>query len=481
MAARHIRRAVACVATSMDTMRALVRACRRPDGLDSTTTALVSLLPWLDRRRLDEFELVQPLGSGALTDRRVELASQSFHQRAGVPLQSRDVFARPVVRLAHQPNALAYGRLLLQFPAISQSAMHLGATPLYVFVDYDTCSDEKFARTHVPDPLVDSGLAPVGLTPRCIPRRSDLLLEAPPPPEDWVDHVRAVAFRSLRSCTPPAVSSREATAVRERLELLLEDLTHACRHGDSLADACAIFLCRAVNLRMRLAISFCPASALWEAVPQPAIEALLEAWPEIHSRISGWAARLARIVSNFNPSSVVAARREVLPIWWRCGCGTRVAIETAVGRREFFGTCPRCNTSVRMSLAALEQRKTVPRVVAHNALNRLGFGYAGGVNHLGSSDHVLTHGLALADAGWDVLPQALWQPAGEFGTWLERAARGRADELGWRRAAQNINDASVSSLYYLSATDPHQLATRSLKHLASHSLDAKWRLDEGSE
>jgi hypothetical protein len=383
------------------------------------------------------------------------------------------------VRLAHQPNALAYGRLLFQFPAVLQAATHLGATPLYVFLDYDTCSDEKFARTHLPDPLVDGGLTPVGLTRRCIPHRSDLLLAAPPPPPEWVEHVRMMVLRSLRTCTPPAVSSHEANVVRERMELLLEDLAYAARRGRSLGEACAIFLCRAVNFRMGLPIPFCPASALWEAVPQRAIDALLEAWPELHSRIITWAGRLANVVSDFSPSSVVAERPGILPVWWRCGCGTRVAIEIAAGRAEFFGTCPRCNTSTRMPLAELEPRNTVPRVVAHNALNRIGFGYSGGVNHLGSSEHVVTHGLALADAGWDVLPQALWQPTGEFGTWLEHAAIGR-EEFGWRRATQSIAEAGVSCMYYLSATDPRRLARRSLEQLASHPLDAHWQLDEGS-
>jgi|ERR1700722_1450039 len=468
--------------------RAIVRACRNEPVDSRTITSILRSAPWLGRKSLADFGDSRVLSSesGIVSNSSLSKTITDFHRRAGTfqsvgPWQSG---VRRIVRLAHQPNTLAYGRLLFQFIALETLAEIADARALFVFIDYDTCSDARFLRTSIPFlGAIDGGIG-IGLTRSCVPHRSDLLAVAPPPPVKWLDHIELMAKSSLSFCRPPLVNGSLAEVVQGRMQTLLDDMRYACEASSSLADACAIYLSRVVNLRLGLNVHFCPASALWDLMPDATVDTLVEEWPSIHSAISRSATKLASSTEGFVPSSVVSEDASILPLWWRCPCGTRAPLRNADNKSRFshrfgFGQCIRCGRSIRVPLRGISGNvKTAPRVVAHNALNRIGFGYTSGVNHIGSADHVLCHSLALSELGWPVLQQAVWQADGSFGTWVEtlEAQSSRFQRVAWKNATDLISSGAASSLYYLSALNGLFLTMTAKRELLSKSLDDRWEL-----
>ena len=467
---------------------ALVRACRSETVKSPTTANILGSLPWLSRSKLSEFAASNTLSNerGVIGHSSLSKTITDFHRRADTlkavgPWQPG---AKRVARLAHQPNSLAYGRLLFQFVALDALAIAANSRALFVFIDYDTCSDVKFSRTAFPFLGSINGAAGIGLTRSCIPRRSDLTAIAPPPPPTWVDHIELVTKSSLSFCHPPFINRGLAEEIQDRMHVLLNDIRYACEASSSLAEACAIYLSRVVNLRLGLNVHFCPASILWDLIPETTICALLEEWPAIHSSVRRSAIGLAEVTENFVPSSVVTEEAAVLPLWWRCPCGTRAPLRSTDTHMTFsnrfgIGQCPRCERHIRMPLCEIPSNlRTAPRVVAHNALNRIGFGYESGANHIGSADHVLCHSLALSQLGWPVLQQAVWQAQGSFGTWIERLQipNSPLQRVAWKNAIELISSGGASSLYYLSAVEGLSLAKAAKGELLSRRLDERWEL-----
>src|SRR3990172_7576782 len=100
----------------------------------------------------------------------------------------------------------------------------------------------------------------------------------------------------------------------------------------------------------------------------------------------------------------------VLPWWYICQCGSRVALHLTAATIA-SGVCPHCDNNVSQELFSRQWKdsliRTAPKIILHNLLNRSAFGYRAGVNHIGSAEHVLIHSLAMVRLARLPLPQLL--------------------------------------------------------------------------
>jgi hypothetical protein len=382
-----------------------VRRTRTPD-----VARLFDRIPWLLADTIDRF--VPYIECPEADDRLASIyqpLAMDFHSRAGTldeAVKTRIANLEPgkILRLAHQPNFFAYAKLIGQFFALEALAI-TGIAPLYYYIDYDTVSDDKFRRCTLPDPTSPTGRRRVQLPRSFKEQRTAVAVAVPKPSEAWLGSVIS-QIRDLASMYSKYGLTDERA--EERASWLIHDLEYSWYNCRNTAEMTAILLSRFVNLRLQLSIPFVPGSAVWKEVAPINLQREVELVALTASALQS--AHKALTESGLNLRNLHIDPM-LLPWWYICNCGSRVPLYLT--EKRISGKCPHCSTIIHQTIFSPEWwnslDRTAPRILLHNLLNRSGFGYQAGVNHIGSAEHVIFHSLALDRRGGRPIPQLLWE------------------------------------------------------------------------
>jgi hypothetical protein len=413
--------------------------------------ALFSKLPWLFARSLTEFLQLADVSpsSGDWSSRAVQESSTDFHRRAGtltaeVAEQISRLHAGKVVRLSHQPNFFAYMKLIGQFVGLQRLSILTNLAPIYYFIDYDTVFDARFNRSYVPDPTHPTGSTKLQLPRSLRSHRTATAGLVGIPSKDWLTDTKVTIEKVALKFEQLGMTDG---SIENRLSRIITDLDISWSQASNIAEMNAMLLSRYINLWMGVPIPFISGSFLWNQISSTSLKGVLENRENLELALNWARSELTRYGIEVK---VPDDTRTSLPWWHICKCGSRMHL-ILESESVATGTCTHCNNVVQLNLSedywTQHQSATIPKIILHNLLNRSGFGYVTGVNHLGSAEHVVTHSLAMSRLSQTPMAQWLWQCDGPFDTVLEDTSRPLVGGFQ-RQAIELVQEGNASFLYF---------------------------------
>lgn len=419
---------------------------------------VLELLPWLQARSLLEFlpHIPRQVSGAQYHVDLIRTACHDFHRRAGtlsaeIENKIKRISENNLVRLSHQPNLLAYMKLIGQFIALDEMANRVeGSVPLFYFIDYDITANRRFRQVEIPDPLARFGLSRIQLPGRS--QRTAIANVAKLPNREWLN-TQATLLRKLAQSYEQLGFADGP--IEPRLRTLLDDLEFAFGAARNVAEFGAILISRYVNLWLQIPIPFLAGSVLWADVAQEAVQREMRRMAEIRGAI----ARAEQIAASCGITlSSHESENDTLPWWKICHCGSRMALRMS-DPLNVLGACPHCHHSYSVRVGSDAWRSDLlqssPRILFHSLLNTSSFGYKTGVSHIGSAEHIILHSLALTLLGRAPLPQWLWECKGPFSTVLEEMISSESHAIAQARSL--IQTGNSSFIYFALCVSPEKL------------------------
>lgn len=366
---------------------------------------------------------------------RLQEVATRFHTQAGTLTDAvkrsiyglSEGFAR--VRIAHQPNTFMADRVAIAFEHLDLTGIVLEKShntpisPVYLAVDYDDAGDDRFRVAHTTS-LSSGNDIVLSVVPKSSFSRAMFAVEKPEWKifDNWIHKIRQgynpkiaaletitkkgdfnAYYRRVRNAYGghPGILSRNPDEFEH-------DVQEAYQRAETLVEFNLIFLSREWNLGYPVGVVFLPGHKIQPSLSK-AYEFLLTKLLNIRSAES-------RAVMQLQEKGIRVKYRpipeNVLPVWYLCdgvvdgkSCARRVRIFMEPGELLLVhGTCPHvgCSshgqypagyhfalgTRIHPSLEAIKSRMA-PYVLMDDLLDRVGFGFVGGVNYIGSSDHML--------------------------------------------------------------------------------------------
>jgi len=403
--------------------------------------------------------------------------SAEFHTKAGTftddVANNLQLFVRDAatLRIAHQPNTFAYLGVYVQFIFLDLAARYLssrhGIFPcqIYLIVDYDMAEDKRFRISHFPDiERRDGSLILSSLVPSRSLNRINLAVEKPSKQriEEWMLSLRTLLRRDLSILRGMGIVERMSGQIRNRLEMIEQEIWEAYNRSSNLAEFNAIFLSRIVNLHWKMPVAFISSMA---AVPTMRVcyEYLLQLYPDMVNILNKILSVLQ--ANGIFISSNLKLKPDDFPFWYLCQkCFVRTSLKIISRDRLLVsGVCIRCGSKYNYDLGtfscpnlALIYDKVIPKIIFDNLVDIVGWRCSGGVGYIGSAEHVLVSGQLASRLGWHALPECLWSPKGihyglaEVRTAVILAQKGdKGLNFKVERAMQNALFGKATILYYI--------------------------------
>lgn len=356
----------------------------------------------------------------------LQRAAYEFHQKAGTltpKVQESitllgDSFS-PRIRFAHQPNfsmedPVKFNFLALEFNANALNSEHgLLGCPVYLAIDYDDCSDERFRQSRIPlfpyayKYKILSGAVPessFGQVMWAVPKPTPKLIDK------WIkEHWKAES----RILQPSNIG--EAEKFQGRFHEWEEEVREAYDRSDTLTEFNMILLSIEMNRRWNFRMVFLPGHEVQSSM-QKGYEYLIARWPEVKAAGREALEDLSKNGIVLSETFGMGEKDHRFPMWYVChteGCNRRVALVEERGERlNVHGLCKNCESSYSFDLGTRNQpnleeikNRMTPRVLLDNMLDSVALNFAGGVNYAGSAEHMLVTSLIQKKLGLSVPPQ----------------------------------------------------------------------------
>lgn len=385
---------------------------------------------------------------------------------------------RQCVRVAHQPNFAAYLKAFALLVASDEVAKMSGCVPVYLVNDCDVASNDRFARTMMPDFTSPRGMRYLSLPHRGYSSNS-LASRRERPSRDWLNASMRLIEENCAMETRLSHIPQPAGSLT--VEDINEDLTLAWEQSQTVSELTTIFLSRLTNVRLNLGVVFLQGHDVWQKVGAEVIGFLLNHWAiVVDAQI-----RVAGAVSNAGIDRFKTfttgwlTDRQLAPVWWLCQCGSRVRLEFWSGSTTMQGRCQEClvaPVNIRLQNVAEEiaAGRLLPRVGALDLAEGLCSEIDVGVSYMGSGIHSLIYALVARELGLGDLPQVFLDINGAFDTppeQMNRWARPPRAAIGIEEACDIVAAGRASATYYLTRVNIDRLVLGIRNWVSGSDLD----------
>lgn len=421
---------------------------------------------------------------------RIQHLSESFHRRIGTltpAVQDNIRSLHPhnlLLRFSHQINLFPSWGVLSQFIFLDLLARELHAridipTPqLYIGIDYDIASDNRFRAAHFPDTTCGDGTVTLaGAVPSLYNQRT--MYSVPKPPKTliahWLSTLRDSIHRNLALLRKDNLAPLLKGWPTDNLDTVEHIVWRAYGLSNTLADFNAIFSSIVVNEYWR-----CPVAFVFSHELQPCLRKgytfLLDNEKAIKHH---WNQALAFFSQHGIKSKLHPFNDEDTLIWSLCPqCATR-NIFRRHSATTFQAECSYCHRKNAFHPGGdyAEFMNISPRIIADDLLDYVSFGMVAGTSYIGAAEHRLMVDYVARQIGLDPAPECLWSPVSltagpvelHSSTLLQEDTIPHADRL---TAALNwLIKGRATILYYALYTGLYRLRIGLDRTLTSQDVD----------